>query len=123
MSDEKFEVRANSGVVVGTIAKVGQVQIIGEKKHKKISIVVTTGGQWPQTIPIEFFGRNFDKFATSGAGVNDEVLIAVDLKGRDTGARVFGSNDGWAIKVTSKGVPPPPEPTPDTRSQLDSLPF
>lgn len=124
MSEEKFPVRANSGVVVGTIEKVGAVKSVGSKGHSKVEIVVSTGGKWPQFIPVEFFGRNLDKFKESGANVNDEVMIAVDLKGRESGARVFGSNDGWAIKVTRKGEPPTPPPeAPDDDNPLGDLPF
>lgn len=124
MSEEKFPVRANSGVVVGTIAKVGPVKSVGAKGHSKVEITVNTGGKWPQIVPVEFFGRNLDKFTESGANVNDEVMIAVDLKGRESGVRVFGSNDGWAIKVTKKGEPPPPPPEIDpTDNPLGDLPF
>lgn len=120
--DQKFEVRANSGVVIGTIVKVGETQTVGNKGHKKRSIVVNTGGRYPQFIPVEFFGRNLDKFVESGADVNDDAMIAVDIKGRESGSRVFGSNDGWAIKVTRKGEPPPPPPEVDADEFAD-IPF
>lgn len=111
MSDApKFPVVANSGVVEGAITKVGPVKSVGSKGHRKVEIVVSTGGKWPQFIPVEFFGRNVEEFTKSGADVNDEVLIAVYLKGRENGSRVYGSNDGYAIKVTAKGEPPPPPP-------------
>lgn len=109
MSEErKFEVRANGGIVVGTIIDIGAIRTVGARGHRKCELVVSTGGRFPQTIPVEFFGRNLDKLIESGANVNDEVMIAVDLKGRSSGARTYGGNDGWHIKVTAKGKPPPP---------------
>lgn len=123
MSDAKFPVVANSGVVVGAITKVGPVKSVGSKGHSKIEIVVTTGGKWPQFIPVEFFGRNVDKFTDSGANVNDEVTIAVYLKGRENGSRVYGSNDGFAIRIDAKGEAPPPPPEVDTEGQFADLPF
>lgn len=121
MSD-KFSVKANSGVVVGTITRVDPVQVVG-KGHRKIGIVVITGDNYPQTIPVEFFGRDVDNFENSGAGINDEVMVAVNLRGRASGSRVFGSNGGYAIKVTRKGEPPPPPSTDDTADAFGDLPF
>ena len=123
MSAEKFNVKANSGVVVGTITRVDPMQTVGAKGHRKIGIVVVTGDNYPQTIPVEFFGRDVDSFENSGAGVDDEVLVAVNLRGRASGARVFGSNGGYAIKVTRKGDPPPPPSADDAGPNLDDLPF
>lgn len=122
--DRKFPVKANSGIVAGIISKVGAVKTVGSKGHQKVEIVVTTEGRWPQHIPVEFFGQNLAKFETSGANVNDEVMIAVDIKGRESGSRVFGSNDGWHIAITRKGTPPPPAPEADgAGGALDDLPF
>ena len=77
MSD-KFSVKANSGVVVGTITRVDPMQTVGAKGHRKIGIVVITGDNYPQTIPVEFFGRDVVNFENSGAGVNDGVMVAVN---------------------------------------------
>ncbi len=124
MSDvEKYPVRANSGVVVGTIVRVGDEKEVGQKGHRKREIVVSTGGRYPQMIQVEFFGKNLDKLRESGADVNDDVMIAVDLKGRESGSRVFGSNDGWAIKVTRKGEPPQREPQQPAPDGFGDLPF
>ena len=123
MSAEKFNVKANSGVVVGTITRVDPMQTVGAKGHRKIGIVVITGDNHPQTIPVEFFGRDVDNFENSGAGVNDEVLVAIRIKGRASGSRIFGSNGGYAIKVTRKGEPPPPPSTDDTADAFGDLPF
>ena len=120
---DKYSVKANSGVVAGTITRVDPMQTVGAKNHRKISIVVTTDGRYPQVIPVEFFGSDVDAFETSGAGVNDEVLVAIRIKGRASGSRIFGSNGGYAIKVTRKGDPPPPPSADDAGLNLDDLPF
>lgn len=119
--DRKYEVKANGGIVAGVIIARGEIKEVGTKGHRKCEIAVSTGGRYPQTIPVEFFGRNLDKLIDSGADVNDEVIIAVDIKGRTSGSRTFGSNDGWHIKVTAKGKPPAPAPPP--ADNFDDLPF
>lgn len=49
--------------------------------------------------------------------VGDEVLIAVNLRGREANGKFYGSNDAWHVKVTrSAGGPPPP-------TDDDQLPF
>ena len=121
MSDggDKYEVRANSGIVAGTITAIGEIKEVGSKGHRKCEIVVTTAGQYPQTIPVEFFGRNLEKLTDSGAGINDEVMVAVYLKGRTSGTRTYGSNDGWHIKIVRKGTPPvAPPPASDPYADL-----
>lgn len=67
------------------------------------------------SVPCEFFGKNLDK--ANGLDLGDEVLIAVNLRGRESGGKFYGSNDAWHVKVTrSAGGPPPP-------TDDDQLPF
>lgn len=115
MTTEQKPTRNNNAVIEGAIYHVGEVQTVGQKGAQKRVIVVETAGDYPQKIPCEFFGKNIDKAADLATG--DEVLIAVNLRGRESGGKFYGSLDAWHVKVTKRAnaVPPP--------DLDDSLPF
>ena len=116
MSDEK-KTKNNNAVVEGTICHIGEEQSVGAKGAPKRLVVVKTGGEYPQTVPVEFFGKNFDK--AQPLAVGDEVLIAVNLRGREAKGNWYGSLDAWNVKVTkaADAVPPP------VHDNSDPLPF
>lgn len=116
MSDtQQKPTKNNNAVVEGTVYHVGEVQTVGAKGAQKRVVVVETAGDYPQKIPCEFFGKNLDK--SDRIAVGDEVLIAVNLRGRESGGKFYGGLDAWHVKVTrSAGGPPPP-------TDDDQLPF
>ena len=117
MSDtQQKPTKNNNAVVDGTVYHVSEVQTVGTRGAQKRVIVVETTGDYPQKIPCEFFGKNIDKAADLRVG--DEVLIAVNLRGRESGGKFYGSNDAWRVKVTRSAGPQPQPPIDD-----DSLPF
>lgn len=115
MTTEQKPTRNNNAVIEGTICHVGEVMSVGQKGAQKRVVVVETIGDYPQKIPCEFFGKNLDK--ADRLAVGDEVLIAVNLRGREANGKFYGSLDAWHVKVTrSAGGPPPP-------TDDDQLPF
>ncbi len=116
MSDtQQKPTKNNNAVIEGTVYHVSEVQTVGQKGAQKRVVVVETAGDYPQKIPCEFFGKNLDK--ADRLAVGDEVLIAVNLRGRESNGKFYGSNDAWHVKVTrSAGGPPPP-------TDDDQLPF
>ena len=114
MSEQK-PTKNNNAVIEGTVYHVGEVQTVGAKNTPKRTVAVETAGDYPQKIPCEFFGKNLDK--ANGLDLGDEVLIAVNLRGRESGGKFYGRNDAWHVKVTKRAnaVPPP--------DLDDSLPF
>ncbi len=116
MSEQK-PTKNNNAVIEGTVYHVSEVQTVGQKGAQKRVVVVETSGDYPQKLPCEFFGKNVDKAAALQVG--DEVLIAVNLRGRESAGKFYGSNDAWHVKVTrSASTPPPSVAGPD-----DDLPF
>lgn len=115
MTTEQKPTRNNNAVIEGAIYHVGEVQTVGQKGAQKRVVVVETIGDYPQKIPCEFFGKNLDK--ADRLAVGDEVLIAVNLRGREANGKFYGSLDAWHVKVTKRANAAPP---PDID---DSLPF
>ena len=110
MSEQK-PTKNNNAVIEGTVYHVGEVQTVGAKNTPKRTVVVETAGDYPQKIPCEFFGKNADK--ADPLRVGDEVLIAVNLRGRESNGKFYGSNDAWFVKVTRSSMPPPNAANPD----------
>ena len=108
MSDtQQRPTKNNNAVIEGAVCHVGEVMTVGTRGAQKRVVVVETVGDYPQKIPCEFFGKNIDK--ADRLNVGDEVLIAVNLRGREANGKFYGSNDAWHVKVTrSAGGPPPP---------------
>lgn len=117
MSDtQQKPTKNNNAVIEGAVYRVGEVQTVGTRGAQKRVVVVETAGDYPQKIPCEFFGKNLDK--ADRLAVGDEVLIAVNLRGREANGKFYGSNDAWHVKVTRSASPPPNVASPD-----DDLPF
>lgn len=112
MSEAK-QTKNNTAVLEGRIVHISEVLIVGQKNSPKRTVVVNTGGDYPQSVPCEFFGKNCDK--ADRLAVGDEVLISVNLRGRESNGKYYGSLDAWLVKVVSQAVPPP--------SLTDDIPF
>ena len=85
--------------VSGKIIDIRDTQEIGENGFKKRMMVVDTGGEYPQKIPIEFVQAKtdlLDKFA-----VGDDVIVSVNLRGveyeKNMEINYFLSLQGWRI--------------------------
>ena len=96
MSDE----RTNGGTVSGRVEHIGDVQTFASGFSKR-ELVVNTGGDYPQTIPILFLKARADMI--EGYAVGDEVRVAVNFGGREYQGRYFAEFTGWHIKGEPSG--------------------
>lgn len=79
--------------VTGTIKRVMPTVVISEN-FKKRDVVVTTSGEYPQDLNIQFTQNKCDVLNNYQAG--DNVVIDINLKGRD---RI--NNDGQVSNFTN----------------------
>lgn len=102
MSDDSKD---NAATIRGIVVTVGPVETVGQKGHKKQVIAVSTGGQYAQTLGVEFFGKNADK--ASGINVGDEIRAHVNVNGREHNGRYYTSLSAWKVDVLTKagGLP------------------
>jgi hypothetical protein len=81
-----------------------------------LTLVIETGGQYPQLVPIKVFGRLADQ--ASGWKPGDVLAVRGRLGGRDWNGKVYGDNVATTVEVVSGGeaqddgdgpidVPPP----------------
>ena len=76
------------------------VQTFGE--YNKLSVILVTDDQYPQTLAIEFGGQKLGLVENMGYTAGDSVEIHYNLRGREwtspTGeVKYFSSIEGWKI--------------------------
>jgi len=62
----------------------------------KRNIVVTTEGDYPQDIQIEFFGKSVQ--AIGNYNIGNPVKVSINLKGREYNGKYYTSVSGWKIE-------------------------
>jgi hypothetical protein len=87
----------------GTIKKIGETEVLGAKNFKKRELIIIIGGDYPQTIMIEFVQDKCDLLNLFAEG--QEVTIGINLRGKewlnDKGeSKCFNSIQGWKIGLT-----------------------
>ena len=94
-----------------TIEIKGHIKLIGELQtfnsgFTKIQIVVTTEGEFPTDIPIDFLGDKTDYLQNYAEG--EEVVVSANLKGSEYQGKYYVGLIGWRIakEDTSKQSPP-----------------
>lgn len=88
--------------ITGTIIKIGEVQQITDK-FKKRELVINTGGEYPQYIPIEF---TQDKINLLNNLSNGQVVsVNFELRGREWNGKYFANVQGWKIETMEVSKP------------------
>ena len=93
------EQQTHTTQIIGAIIKVGPVESFGANGFKKCTVVIDTGGKYPQQIPIEFVKDKAD-LASSELQVGDMAIVDYNLRGREYNGRYYASVEGWRWKVT-----------------------
>ena len=116
--------------IKGTIKKIGTTETIGNNGFQKRQVIIETGGNYPETLAIEFVQ---DKTAIlDNYNVGNNVVIGINLRGREWTnpegeVKYFNSIQGWRITNEAEPMLTPPMRTPPSSSQTDDqsndLPF
>jgi hypothetical protein len=98
--------------------RIDRVEIITTKKGGEIiTLVVQVEGQYPQLVPIKFFGRVAELAREFGAG--DIVEVTGRLGGRDWNGKVYGDIVGETLERAGDHSAQPQQ----EQSADDSIPF
>lgn len=86
--------------VIGKVKVVGEIQQVSPT-FKKCELVVTTDGQYPEPIMIEFVQDKSDLL--NNLSVGDDVKVSINLGGREWvnpqgETKYFNSIKGWKIE-------------------------
>ncbi len=120
--------------VTGTLKIKGEVQTFGSNGFKKCEIIVNTGGDYAQEIPIAFTQQKSDLPDPYEEG--EEIKVSCNIKGREHNGRYYPTIEGWKIERLGAAPAPkqalPNEPIEPTAADLkqveqkkteDDLPF
>lgn len=93
----------------------GKVEIILEIQEfasgfRKQTIVVDTGGKYPQKVAIDFVKEKIELLANIVKG--QEVTVGVNIRGNEYNGKYYVSLAGWIVKVS-----------PLTAEEGDDIPF
>ena len=94
----------NSTTIAGEVIQNDGAESFGANGFRKAVVVINTGGDYPQEIPVEFVKDKADQVAAA-LNVGDLVTIDCNVRGREYNGRYFASIQGWRWDVTG-GVAP-----------------
>ena len=100
--------------LTGTIKSISDLEQI--KTLKKKTLLLNTGGKYPQTIPVEFLNDNIDKL--NNCKVGDSVNVGINLNSREYKGKYYINLTGWKIQTTAAEVA-----SADQMPDRDNLPF
>jgi single-strand DNA-binding protein len=101
--------------LTGTIKSISDLEQI--KTLKKKTLLIQTGGKYPQTVPVEFLNDNIDKLNNSKVG--DSVNVGINLNSREYKGKYYINLTGWKIQ-SATGEVASSDQMPDVN---DNLPF
>lgn len=100
--------------LTGTIKSISDLEQI--KTLKKKTLLLNTGGKYPQTVPVEFLNDNIDKL--NNCKVGDSVNVGINLNSREYKGKYYINLTGWKIQTTAAEVA-----SADQMPDRDNLPF
>jgi hypothetical protein len=81
--------------IKGTVKVVFDTEEVGSRGFKKRILVVTTPGEYPQHIPIEFVSDKVNLL--DDVAENEEVEVSIKIQGREWNGKYFSSIQGLKI--------------------------
>jgi len=80
--------------VKGTVEKILEIQEFASG-YKKQTLVVDTGGEYPQKIAIDFGREKIDLISKLTEG--QEVTVGVNFRGSEHNGKYYVSLNGWKV--------------------------
>jgi len=115
----------NKAIITGTIQQISETRVF-ESGFSKREVVINTGTEYPQSIPVNFFK---DKCSVLDNYIEGQsVEISVDIRGREYMERFYIDLIGWKITEIKEETIQHPEATDNNPGELDlksedGLPF
>lgn len=102
--------------IEGTVETVLPLQEFESGFSKRV-LVVNTGGEYPQTIPVEFTKAKADLL--TGLRKGQPVVAHCNVNGREYNGKYYSGFNGWKL---DKGEAVSPEPQPSRRPEPEPEP-
>lgn len=92
--------------ITGVIIKKQEEPTVGVSKAgnewKKQSIVINTGGDYPQLLQVDFMNAKCDQLAAFN--VDSEVTVQINLNGKEYNGKYYTNITGWKISNPADAV-------------------
>lgn len=106
--------------IEGTVEAVFETETFGSGFTKRL-LVINTGGDYPQTIPVEFIK---DKVSVlDGLSEGDAVTAFVNLRGNEYNGKYYANVQGWKLEKGGSAAQPKSKPAAQEVEQEDDIPF
>lgn len=102
--------------ISGTVETILPTQDFPSGFRKRV-LVVNTGGEYPQTIPVEFVKDKCD--ALDSLAIGQEVTAHVNIRGNEYNGKYYSSIQGWRFEAgekTERSAPSQSKPEPRNMS-------
>ena len=110
--------------ISGTIKIIGDTNTFGSSGFQKREFILTTPGDYPQDVKLEFYQKDCSKL--DGVAVGDEVTASFNIKGNEYKGKYYVNLQAWKIQAGSEQPPSPKvvkkeEPTQDLTEGVEEL--
>ena len=91
---------SENNTIKGTVETVLEIEEFASGFRKRV-LVINTGGEYPQTVPVEFVKDKIELL--SGLYRGQEVEASINIRGNEYKGKYYANIQGWKL---SKGEPP-----------------
>ena len=107
--------------IQGTVERVMETETFPSGFQKRV-LVINTGGEWHQTIPVEFVKDKTSKLDGLQPGQN--VTAHINLRGNEYNGKYYANVQGWRLESESAPQPAPAQPVAAQNDDEDGgIPF
>ena len=86
--------------IAGLVINKGEVETFASGFCKQTIVIEVADGNYSQELPVEFMKEGIAKLEPVNVG--DEVVAAINLRGREYNGKWFVNLTGWKIDVTAQ---------------------
>ena len=103
----------------GTVETILPVETFDSGFQKQV-LVVNTGGEYPQQIPVEFVNDSISKLENLQVG--QPITVGINIRGNEHKGRYYANIQGWRVDAGQMGQTQA-APAPQGAAIDDEIPF
>jgi hypothetical protein len=93
----------------GTVQLIQPVETFDSGFQKQV-LVLNTGGEYPQEIPIEFIKDSIQKLTNLQVG--QSIIVGINIRGNEYNGKFYANIQGWKIDTGAQQSAPAQQPAP-----------
>ena len=101
----------------GTVETILPVETFDSGFQKQV-LVVNTGGEYPQQIPVEFVKDSISKLENLQVG--QPITVGINIRGNEYNGKYYANIQGWRVEAGQMGQT---QAAPAPQADGDDIPF